>query len=263
MIRSFIIIGFFLTAYATKADETDQLVAYLSNTNIISSWNCGGYFELRLPKTAPTNDVIKKIVEMNRVDEQKGDYKILAVRQVHIPHGVGYIPNVTNSDLYTAAIVLIDGSKKIVVFKYWPGLGWWSRVYHSKSEALGCIDLGVKNAKLKSDFVWPNYDSPGFVLEYSNVDYGLPPPLLKGYKIPTLPPPPSMVIQIEVSDKQNGQIVISNSISAWEMQYDSVPFPSDMIRIDNQSKILKAGHRYVLFLKVMEKGFKSADVYLK
>jgi hypothetical protein len=213
---------------------------------------------MRLPQTASTNDVIKKILEMNQPTGQKSNFNILVIRQVHIPNGL-------RSDVnYTAAIVSKDGRGKIVIFGYWgPAVGWWSRVYNSKSDALGCIDLSVKDAKLKGEFVWPEHGSSGFVLERYGANYGIP-PSLKGVEIATQPHVP-FAVQMEIFDKHSNQMVMSNSVWESDMQYEPEPFPSETMDIDNQNGFLKAGHSYVLFLQVLqeEKGLGCADVYLK
>ena len=247
---------FFADQNVAKADEIDQLVADLSNTNRLWSWNSGGFTNLGLPATASTDDVIKRIFEMSLPKGQEADHKILMIRQVHIPNGVGYISNVTDSDLYTAAVVLKDGSNKIVFFKYWgSALGWWSRVYDSKSEAIGRIDMSVKGAKCKTEFVWPKHGKPEIVLEHSDVN------AVNKLTEPHVP----FVIQIEISDKQSGQTVMSNSVVAMDMVYNDLPMPSDTIRIDDYHSAFEAGHSYILFLQVLQetKGLGVADVYLK
>jgi hypothetical protein len=244
----------FANQNAAKADEIDDLVTNLSNTNRLGGWNSGQYSVLRLPATASTNDIIKKIFDMDLPKGQEADYKILEIRQVRIPNGLR--PDIQT---YTAAVVRKDESKKIVIFNYWgPNLGWWSRVYDSKSEALGRIDLSMKDAKCKTEFVWPKHGNPEIVLERSEINDVTTHPHLTHSNVP-------FVIQMEISDKQSSQTVVSNSVVALNMRYSPLPFPSDIILIDDYYSVFQAGHSYILDLQVLQEseGLGVADVYLK
>jgi hypothetical protein len=246
----------FANQNVAKADEIDDLVTNLSNTNRLGGWNSGQYSVLRLPATASTNDVIKRIFDMGLPKEQEADYKILKIRQVCIPNGLR--PDIQT---YTAAIVQKDDSKKIILFNYWgPNLGWWSRVYDSKSEALGRIDLSMIGAKCKTEFVWPKHGNPEIVLERSEVNDVTT--LTHSHLTHTNVP---FVIQMEISDKQSGQTIVSNSVVALDMRYSPLPFPSDIILIDDYYSVFQAGHSYILFLQILQEseGLGYADVYLK
>src|ERR1700722_1641643 len=217
-----------------QADEISQLVTDLSNTNRLWSWNSGTTFNIHLPEAASTNDVINRIFEMSRTKDKETNYKILEVRQVRIPNGLR--PDVKT---YTAAIVLKDDRKKIVLFSYWgPAFGWWSRVYDSKSEAIGSIDLSMRGAKCESKFAWPINGNPKIVMECSDVNAE---PLLTRPHVP-------FVIQVEITDEKNSQIVVSNSTVQVEMFYDSISVPSFTIRTDDYTNAFQRGHPYIFYL---------------
>jgi hypothetical protein len=108
-------------------DPIGQLVADLSADNRFEPWWAGIFSVLGLPETASPEDVIHRIFEMGMPTGQVRSYKILEIRQVHIPNGNG-------SGLYTAALVQTDSGKKIVLMQY-NGRDWWTRTYDTKPSA--------------------------------------------------------------------------------------------------------------------------------
>jgi type IV pilus biogenesis protein CpaD/CtpE len=119
--RSFLlaIIAALLVGCATTPDPIDRLVADYSASH--GMWVNGTYPILDMPQTASPEQVIKKRFEMGLPRGQVANYKILKIRQIHIPTGQ------IGSDLYTAALVQTDSGEKIVLLKY-DGRDWWSRV---------------------------------------------------------------------------------------------------------------------------------------
>ena len=109
------------------SNPIDQLVADLSASRGWEPWWAGISSGLGLPETASPEDVIHRIFEMGMPTGQVRNYKILEIRQVHIPNGDG-------SGLYTAALVQTDSGKKIVLMQY-DGRDWWTRTYDIKPSA--------------------------------------------------------------------------------------------------------------------------------
>jgi hypothetical protein len=107
----------------TAADPIDQLVTRLSTPPQSGLWQNGLFPIIKLPATASTNEVLAKVLE-----RQVDSYKVLKIRQVHIP---GNLP-----DLYTAVLIQTSAGEKIVLFKYeGEAVGWWSRIYDAKESA--------------------------------------------------------------------------------------------------------------------------------
>lgn len=240
-----------------KADEIDQLVTDLSNSNRLWSWNSGTTFNLRLPNTASTNDVIKRILELSQPKGSSTNYIIVTMRQVKIPNGLR-----PDMPTYTSTIVSKAGKKKIVLFAYWGGvIGWWNRVYDPKSEAIGHIDLSVKGAKTEGEFIWTTNNSAEIALEF-------PAPMKHSETkeiTNSMEHNQPFVIQMEITEKGNGQMIVSNSVSELRMRYDSVSVPSEMIPINDYFGDFREGRTYILSLQVLQeqKGIGVADVFLK
>lgn len=102
---------------SVTTDPIDQLVARLSASH--GMWNMGLSSGVNMPKTATPEEVIKR-----RIPEG-AHYKILSMRQIHIPGTVG-------AETYTAALIQADSGQKIVIAGYIQAVGWWTRVYDAK-----------------------------------------------------------------------------------------------------------------------------------
>lgn len=115
------IIALWLAGCATTPDPIDRLVKDLYSSGL---WQNGSFPVINLPATASTEDVVCKVLELDR---QVTNYYIVKVRHVSI-----------HSDflhLYTAVIVQTNLGEKIVLFKYEGQTHgfWWSRVYEAKT----------------------------------------------------------------------------------------------------------------------------------
>jgi hypothetical protein len=74
-----------------------------------------------LPATATTEEIVSKEYSGYAVS-----YKILSVRQVHIPG--------SQPDLYTAGLIQTDAGGKIALCQYDGSMsGWWVRIYDAKT----------------------------------------------------------------------------------------------------------------------------------
>lgn len=123
----FPLLAAFLVGCATMPDPIDRLVAGFSASHGL--WENGVFPVLGLSETVLPEQVIQRTFAMTGFEKgHVTSYKILKIRQVHIPGGL--------PDVYTAAIVRTDFGEKIVLFKYaGPTVGWWSRVYDAKASA--------------------------------------------------------------------------------------------------------------------------------
>jgi len=118
--------GFLLIGCDSTPDQIDRLVADLSSSN--GMWLNGYQSIIHLPDSASPKQVVAQIFKEAEFDagqrtsttERVTSYKILKIRQVHIPsHG--------ESDLYTAVLVQTDRGEKIILLRR--GDGWWWRYY--------------------------------------------------------------------------------------------------------------------------------------
>jgi len=78
---------------------------------------------ISLPEKTSSEEIIKKVLWMHGFTKREiKNLKILEVREVHIKNG-------TTKDLYNAALIQIDTSQEVILFRYEsPEIGWWSRV---------------------------------------------------------------------------------------------------------------------------------------
>lgn len=123
----FSIVTALLIGCVATPDPIDQLVARLSQQAVPGrvsatfSWDSGISPVLGLPPTASTDEVVSKAMKMGG-HSQVTDYKILKIRTVREERGD--LPHE-----YTAVLIQTPNGQKIVLFKYIPSFGWWSRVY--------------------------------------------------------------------------------------------------------------------------------------
>ena len=101
-----------------KNDPIGKLTKKLDETH--GMWVNGLSPTLDLPQTATSDEVLLRIIAVNRLGTNVGT---LEVRkdwpiQVFAPGG----------DRYTAALVELDVGKRIILFR-WEGNTWWSRVF--------------------------------------------------------------------------------------------------------------------------------------
>ena len=109
-----------------SADPIDQLVARLSVPRW-EPWNVGPATSVGVPETASPEDVIRKYMGMGMPTGEVRNYKILEIREVHIPNSVTN-PALPHYDTCTAALLTKDSGREIVIF-YWNRSGWWIRYY--------------------------------------------------------------------------------------------------------------------------------------
>jgi hypothetical protein len=101
---------------SVASDPIDALVAKLSAEGGL--WQNDRVQPVRLPETAPSEQLVKQILAMNQVT----NYTILVTRPVNIRGG--------SPDVSIAALIRAGLSEKIVLFYFMrPGVGWWSRIY--------------------------------------------------------------------------------------------------------------------------------------
>ena len=116
---SFIILMAFVLIGCGHRDPIDRIVKKESANPYFGN---GGFVPIRLPKSASPTEVVGKIF---------GKVKILETREVQIPAGTGFPPEVVN---YTAVLVDRGFDQKVVFLKFVedkhrPPGGWWSQVY--------------------------------------------------------------------------------------------------------------------------------------
>jgi hypothetical protein len=131
------IIAALLVGCARTPDSIDGLVADLSSTH--GMWVNGYFLDIRLPETAPTQQVVEQVFKQAIFDTGRAtppvsgkvtSYKILKIRRVHIP-------DFSQSDGYTAVLVETNFGEKIILLK--SGSSWWcryydaNRIYYAKS----------------------------------------------------------------------------------------------------------------------------------
>ena len=115
------------TPQAVASDPIDLLVAKLLASG--GMWQNGLFPVLGLPATATPEQVVSRYFSMGLPSGQVPDYKILKIREVHIP-----ITGMIAPDLYTAALLWTSTGEKILLFQYQgAAVGWWSRVYDAKT----------------------------------------------------------------------------------------------------------------------------------
>jgi hypothetical protein len=135
----FIIIAAFWVSCARTPDAIDRLVADLSSTH--GMWLNGYFHDVKLPRTASTEQVVEQYFREAVFDTGRANapltrvtnYKILKIRQVHIP-------DFNESDSYTAVLVQTNFGQKIILLKR--GDGWWSRAYDANRIYFKKIDNG-------------------------------------------------------------------------------------------------------------------------
>jgi hypothetical protein len=112
-----------------ESDPIDRLVAKLTASG--GMWRNGLFPVLGLTATAMPKQVINRYFSMGLPLGQAPDYKILEIREVHIP-----IRGMIEPDSYMAALLWTSTGEKILLFQYQgSAVGWWSRVYDAKTSA--------------------------------------------------------------------------------------------------------------------------------
>lgn len=126
------IVALLVAGCNSTPDPIDHLVADLSSTH--GMWRNGYSMEIKLPKTASTDELIEQFFKISSFDRGKvTSYKILKSRQVHIPDS-------DKNEIFIAVLVKTDFGEKIVLFKKYES-GWWCRAYDANKTYYQKVNL--------------------------------------------------------------------------------------------------------------------------
>ena len=123
----------YLTICATliigTAAEPDPLEAIVAATTGGPTWLNGTFPIVDLPRSAPKEVVVAKVLSLWRWAPKGTQYRIAEIKEIHIPD--------VSTDPYTAVLLKTDVGDRVLLLQYQDGASgsyarWWSQVLAGK-----------------------------------------------------------------------------------------------------------------------------------